>query len=439
MAGGISPTPNQMKIVECQLQAEVQAVWDIPPTAKHRIPSLPYRKYWRQPPCSHDSSCHRPSLTFVGFTLRLVFCLLFLGLTGFRALAQESDSLQISLLTCDPGGELYSTFGHSALRVKNFTTSDDWVFNYGTFNFGEKNFYLKFLRGKLLYQLSVSSMENFLYSYFQENRTVYEQVLYLNQSQQQDLLQALIENRKPENRSYQYDFFWDNCSTRIRDQLEKTVDSIQYPGRHTRPFRSYLHDYLTNQPWSQFGIDLILGLPCDHAADTREAMFLPLEMMEIYDSSRYQGRPLFSKSVVIQAANPNRENKSYVTPLVISLCILGVSFFWWYTRRGSGWFYGLFFLTGLAGIIIFFLWFLSDHITTKNNLHFIWANPLTLLFPWRSKVFPPALLQKLTRVYQIGLILLIGTIGINPQTMPLACVPIWIALWLGTLAPPAGK
>jgi hypothetical protein len=138
------------------------------------------------------------------------------------------DDLRISLLSCSPGAELYSIFGHSAIRVTDETSGTDRVYNYGTFNFREKNFYLKFLSGKLNYYLSVQSFPSFMSDYLEENRTVYEQVLNISHFHKLQLHTALRLNALPENRAYKYDFFWDNCSTRIRDKIESSyADSLE--------------------------------------------------------------------------------------------------------------------------------------------------------------------------------------------------------------------
>ncbi|MEO5581099.1 MAG: DUF4105 domain-containing protein, partial [Saprospiraceae bacterium] len=200
-------------------------------------------------------------------------------ITFLSIFSYSRDSLQISLLSCSPGEELYSIFGHSAFRVLDFTGKRDLVFNYGTFNFREKNFYLKFMQGKLNYLLSVEPYEDFIYSYSLENRIVYEQKFNLTREQKSQLFRDLQINAQPANRAYKYDFFWDNCSTRIRDKIDHVFNqSITYPVRPGIPFRDYLHRYLVYSPWSRFGIDLILGMPTDAIAQTREAMFLPLEM-----------------------------------------------------------------------------------------------------------------------------------------------------------------
>lgn len=347
----------------------------------------------------------------------------------FPLVLLAQDSIRISLLSCSPGTELYSIFGHSAFRIKNYSSGQDLVYNYGTFNFNDKNFYLKFLRGKLNYYLSVTRFDRFMYEYTAENRSVYEQVFSMDDVQKDKLYNDLKKNAMPENRAYKYDFFWDNCSTRMRDMIQSQYsDSLKYPLFNVKTFRSYLHDYLKDQPWSRFGIDLILGLPCDAPAGTREAMFLPLEMMKAYDSTFHQDRLIASHSSEILSAVDQVTKKNIFTPLLVSILILLFSLILMYFKKIELWGNLIFILTGLAGCILFFLWFLSDHLTTKNNLHFIWSNPLLLLFPFRHSIFTYRQTQILSTIYFVGLIFLVLTFPFFIQKMPTACIPIWLSL-----------
>ncbi len=287
------------------------------------------------------------------------------------------------------------------------------------------------MSGKLNYYLTTESMDDFMYSYTAENRSVYEQVFNLDKNSKIELSNALKTNALPAHRAYKYDFFWDNCSTRIRDKIQTAYsEKLEYPVFRPKPFRDYLHDYLQDQPWSKFGIDLVLGLPCDQIANTKEAMFLPMEMMKAYDSTLLGNKLISTHSNEILASIEEPNAKTYVNPLTVSLFILFISIVLKYFNKTTYWSNLIFIITGFAGIIIFFLWFLSDHITTKNNLHFIWANPLVLLFPWRKRLFRSSLLKMLNRVYCILLTTLVIFFPFRLQDMPLACIPIWISLMI---------
>ena len=161
------------------------------------------------------------------FTRRSLLITLFMmmRLLAMQATAQDSSQYRISLLTCTPGEELYSTFGHSAVRVLDTGSGTDLVYNYGTFNFDEPGFYMKFIRGKLLYYLSVSDFGSFRNEYRESNRGITEQVLNLDQEQEKEIISLLENNMLPQNRAYKYDFLYDNCTTRLRDLVEKISDS----------------------------------------------------------------------------------------------------------------------------------------------------------------------------------------------------------------------
>ena len=133
-----------------------------------------------------------------------------------------SDRSVVSLLTCSPGTELYSIFGHCAIRIHDPVNEIDKIYNYGTFDFDSPNFYMEFIKGKLFYFLSVSNFTFFKTTYIRMNRSIYEQVVDLSMDQRQSLYQYLENNHLPENRYYLYDFFFDNCATRIRDAFVKS-------------------------------------------------------------------------------------------------------------------------------------------------------------------------------------------------------------------------
>ena len=372
------------------------------------------------------------SITFHRHVARLKWCLILLGMSFT---ARSTGPLRISLLSCSPGEELYSVFGHSAFRVRDSITGMDKVYNYGTFNFREKNFYLKFMSGKLNYYLSTQGFDDFMADYQAENRAVYEQEFYLSPAQNLDLFRRLELNMAPQNRAYKYDFFWDNCSTRIRDMVESILpNSPLYPTTPPYAFRDYLHKYLIAQPWSQFGIDLILGLPADKITISREAMFLPMEMMNVYDQTQSENQPICTASENILPALPVQYQSGLFHPKWVLLFLLGLTIFFYYFRASSALFniYANIFLlvTGAGGLVIGFLWFIADHTTTDMNLHFIWANPLCLLYPLRNKLFSSQVLGWLTRTYALLLVFLVFGILFLPQDLPLECIPVWLSLLL---------
>ncbi|MBC8110331.1 MAG: DUF4105 domain-containing protein, partial [Verrucomicrobia bacterium] len=199
----------------------------------------------------------------------------------FSLAAQNlSENAQISLITIAPGDELYSGFGHSALHVYDPNTGMDKSYNYGTFDFRAKGFYVKFVRGQLDYMLSVGELgRELIYWGEAENRQVTQQILNLSAEQKNRLYQFLEKNALPENKFYRYDFFYDNCSTRIRDALQKTIgESLKFNPTtdKEKSFRDLTDEYLLpTKKWEDLGIDVALGLRTDKIATPYEYMFLP--------------------------------------------------------------------------------------------------------------------------------------------------------------------
>ena len=223
----------------------------------------------------------------------------FLLFTFYFSPAQtDGCGIRISLLTCTPGTELYSTFGHSALRVYDSINNKDLVFNYGTFDFYDPDFYNKFVKGKLLYFVSIDSLPSFMEEYDYYKRGITEQAINISCDEKQKLIALLFENAKEENKYYRYDFNYDNCTTRLRDMLEKAAGK-QLETKNILPkpnttFRNLIHVYLDRggQQWSKLGIDMLLGHPMDKKVTNREAMFLPDYLLMAFDSSKLNGQPV---------------------------------------------------------------------------------------------------------------------------------------------------
>ena len=321
------------------------------------------------------------------FGLKKLLLLLIFSIFIFNfSFSQDSCRLRISLLTCAPGAELYSTFGHTALRVQDTANGTDYVFNYGTFQFGP-DFYSKFIRGKLLYFLSVQNFNDFIYSYQLESRSVWEQVLKLNCSEAQKLSIALQENSREENRYYKYDFLFDNCTTRAKDIVAKnTSNSVQFknilPEEHPS-FRNLIHSYLNagHEYWSKLGIDILLGAKLDRKVTNEEAMFLPEYLLKGFDSAVVNKHPLVKPTQTILQMPSPLNGKSFFIPWVIFsillIAILFLSFISlrWATTAMSIFDFLFFFTSGLAGILLLFMWFGTDHKVCANNYNLLWALP----------------------------------------------------------------
>lgn len=350
-----------------------------------------------------------------------------------------SKEAKISVLTCSPGAELYSLFGHTAIRVSDPNQHFDFVFNFGTFDFDTPGFYLKYAQGLLPYQLAVSSYPAFLSAYRRENRTVYSQTLNLDSLEKQTLFDLLLENYQPENRSYLYNFLYDNCTTRSRDIVQKSLPNpISWQLANTdKNFWNLLDEYLSVSPWVKWGIHTILGQPGTQKATTFEYMFLPDYLMYGLDSSTYNGKPLAEKTEILYRATPLPIHTPwYFSPwfifgLGVVLLILLLQKQKSTTLLNSVTF--LFFLfTGIVGALIVFLGFFTEHPITAPNWNILWANPLNLIaagFVFYRRL--PRIIQGYLTLYLLLLAIAIPVWFLAQPAVPLASLPfIFIMIYL---------
>jgi hypothetical protein len=297
------------------------------------------------------------------------------------------NNTTISLITCDPGDEIYSYFGHSAIRIKNQT--NDIVYNYGTFDFNTPNFTMKFMRGKLPYRLTAYSFDRFLDEYHYFKRGVREQILNITIEQKKSIIAYLDMNLRPENREYKYDFFFDNCSSRIRDVFEKTLNlNSTYISDTVLTLRDQLHQYQKSHPWTELGIDMIIGSKSDIISDPRQQMFLPDYLHDNLSHSELNGSKLLfpSKELLSYEEDKLRRNSTQlIRPLTLNIILLLLFSLLYYFQK-INWINALtnmwYVIAGIGGLIIIFLWFFTDHQATKANWNILWLNPLffVLLF-----------------------------------------------------------
>lgn len=302
----------------------------------------------------------------------------------------QHSGLRISLITCEPGEELYSIFGHNAIRIVDSVAMRDYTFNYGTFDFDDKDFYIKFMRGKLLYFLSMDNTSDFIAFYQYCNRGITEQVLQLSEKEKIDIQQYLYNNIKNENKYYQYDFFYDNCSTRPRDLLQKNIQpqpSFSYSMPSGTTFRQAIHAYLDkgHQAWSKLGIDILLGKRTDKVMSAAEQQFLPDNLMASLDSSSVK---LVSEKIRLYQSVLNETSNHESSPLVIFslVCFLyvlmGLLPFTFFRKLANTMDLILFSSLGLLGILLILMWVATDHSMTKDNFNLLWAHPFFLMIPF---------------------------------------------------------
>lgn len=301
---------------------------------------------------------------------------------------QLTDESYIVVYTCAPGNQLYSQFGHSAIGVIDPKLNINAVFNYGTFSFQTPHFYAKFCAGKLLYRLSAESFARFVAEYEEEGRQVVAQRLNLSLEQRQQLFNNLDENYKPENRYYQYDFFFDNCASRILDMLYNTFDTaLTYCNSDSSrqpTLRNCIHPYLQQSLWTKAGIDLALGSITDRCASKREQAFLPDKLCAYIADCKIDTLPLVLDTYeVVKSTIQPASTRWFIAPFTIFLLLFFVILALSIKLPNFNWkiidcFY--FSVLGILGLVVTLLWFATDHGATIWNLNILWASPLYLIY-----------------------------------------------------------
>ncbi len=375
--------------------------------------------------------------------------------------AALSETAQISLLTVLPGDDIPSMYGHSALRVRDPARGIDRTYNYGTYDFGDPLFIPKFIYGQMRYFLAVGTFTQSMRRYRSQRRPVIEQTLRLTPAEENALFRALEQNARPENRYYLYDFFYDNCSTRVRDILKAVLGerlAFTGAGAGQRSFRRLIDPYAANRPALDAGMDLLLGTPADRDATPWQAMFLPDYLMTGFEQARVtrggEGRGSGMAQPLVARTDTLYWPAGYERPQPAAHVLLWIG--WMLVAAALGltaweWRRGrpipplpdalLLFAAGLAGLLIAFMVLVSQHVVTRPNLHLLWAWPTHL---WAAA----ALLRHLhvhrqhVRSWHVRLLrgylaaaaaaALIVALGwpLWPQQFPIAALPLVLLLAL---------
>ena len=374
------------------------------------------------------------------------YFLLFLLLICVSAKAQFvplSESSEISIITIGPGAELYDKFGHSAFRIQDPETGQDVVFNYGAYDFNTPNFYLKFAQGKLLYEIDAEYFESFFPRYVAQNRWMKEQTLNLTLSEKQAVSDYLWNNLKPENKKYKYDFFFDNCATKMRDVIQKVLgNTLEFKDNHLQEeltFRQLIQQNLNSNSWGSLGIDIALGAVIDRKAKPIEYQFLPEYVYEgaanaVINRNGTSESLVKQTTVLFQNTPAPTKNNFFLSPLFV-LGILGLLIVFVtyrdYKRNSRSRYLDLFIFlfTGLVGVFLLLLWFATDHTATANNYNLLWAFPISLLLI--VMITKKNIFHKLKR-YVLLLVLLLVLLTIHwltgVQVFAIGLLPLLVAL-----------
>lgn len=319
------------------------------------------------------------------------------GQLKFENPIKLSPESNISLLTIDRADEeLFQAFGHTAIFIYDPVNQVDKVYGFGAFDFRSENYYWKFIKGELPYSISVSDLRLTMLEYSEqyENRSITKQDLNLSQSQKQRVFDILEENYLPENRTYQYKFFQDNCSTRIRDVFQKAIgDSLKLSEKGYEQgltYRWWMNKYLPHSPWAKFGMNLAIGSPSDKPLTNEEAMYLPDNLMINLDNATNGGKPMVARKYNLFTSTAETQKTQLHWPTIIFVIIFLINIFYTKYQNRNGNQLILFdrillFSTGILGVLIVFLWFFTIHAVTMYNWNLLWAWPTNLIVAFMLK------------------------------------------------------
>lgn len=313
---------------------------------------------------------------FLSFSILLYSCI------TFSQSPPLSTEAQVSIFTCDRGEELYSTFGHTALRIQDPNNALDVVYNYGYFDFRTENFYFKFVKGDLQYFMNVTSYDDFVFEYKLDRRQVIEQTLNLPLAKKQELFDALNKSLLSDEKSYTYKFIDRNCTSMVVNKINGLfgVEKIQKVDDKSKSYRTLLYPYFENYFWYKLGINIVFGAKTDQNA---EKLFLPIELLHSLDKATIDGKPLVSKKVtVVNGVSVQPEfsffNSIYLICLVLLiLVIINKQFL----------FKGYLFVCGILGLFLCLVGLYSQHEELLFNYNALLFNPLFLLIPFLKDNF----------------------------------------------------
>jgi len=331
----------------------------------------------------------------------LFICLLALSWAGAGLAIDNSEisevpdnSAEAWLVTFGPGEIYWERFGHNAIWLREPAAGIDHTFNFGYFDFDQEDFFLRFMRGRMLYFSVAQPAEREFEFYRMQNRSIRAQKLNLSPSQYRRLRDFLLNEIKPENRDYRYDYYLNNCSTRIRDVLDIALDGALLDRTENVPaslnFRDQTRRLTQMQFWYYLGLELALGFPVDRAVSRWDEMFIPMvvadEIAAMSAETSEAGNPLvpvdtmlFESTSRLPEATPTSVWHRY---LVFGLLVTG---FAWLSGKFMPpvWLSGLcqafILISASIGIILAALWLMTDHEVTRPNANLLLFNPLVLL------------------------------------------------------------
>ena len=336
--------------------------------------------------------------------LRVLLMLIALGAAGARAQAPDRDSgaaFRIALVTAAPGEIYWQRFGHNAILVENTVTGEARMYNFGIFDFEQENFLLNFVQGRMLYRLAAFPPHVDLDNYASEDRSVWIQELDLTPDQRYAVAEMLGQNALPEHAEYRYDYFVQNCSTKVRDVLDAVLEGRLKETMSARArgetYRSLALAYARPEPWLAVGIDLGIGPAADRKLSFWDEMFLPLRLRDLVREVRVRDehgveRPLVAREWIAfegRLDDTVPPQPRWLWPFLVAGLALAALAAWTLRARPGALRSGgtlllslLMLVSGLGGLLLAGLWAFTDHAIAYANLNLVLFSPIALALAW---------------------------------------------------------
>jgi hypothetical protein len=348
----------------------------------------------------------------------------------------SSEETKVSIISIGEGSSLADAFGHTGIRV--ISNGNDIVFNFGVYDFSAPNFYSNFVKGRPVYKLAVQKYEKFKDGYIYQNRYLVEHELNISEESKMNIIDLLVNNSRPENKYYTYDYLRDNCSTRVADIL---IDDINNKFRDDKlesealfTYRELIHEKISENSWAALGIDLCLGAIIDKKISVRETFFIPEKLMKYMDRLMIDYSKPITKNIIFLPDSPSKYNEEFPKPfLVNSIISLFIILLTYFNFKNSSWNRSIDFIiylfSGLVGVLIIYLWFFSNHFASAQNFNFLWAFPFNLAVVFALiKKNPPLWTINFVKLNIILLILLFIHWITGVQKYNITLLPIFISL-----------
>ena len=321
-----------------------------------------------------------------------VLLLFFFFLSSFSfSNERDFDRYSISILTVSPGKDLADAFGHSGIRVIDRELNYDVVFNFGIYDFQAPNFYSNFVKGRPIYSLGINNYNRFINNYKNQNRGVVEHKILISNNKKDNVIRLLFENSKQENKFYIYDYFNDNCSTKVadlfienfNDEFNNSETNFSKKSKHS--YRSLIYQMIPRNSWGSLGIDICLGSVIDQDINYRQTFFLPSKFGKFLDTIESENSQILESKLVLESLETSEESVLNVTSpmfilFFISILIILITFRDFKSNKQTKVLDILLIsITSMIGLLISYLWFISDHSAASQNYNILWASPLNIL------------------------------------------------------------